>query len=215
MSDFAALVYTSVAVGVGYTLFGVDHYLPIVVLSRTNGWSGSKTFWVVIACGIGHVASSLALGLAGIALSAGLTTLMDIQEFRELLATWFLIVFGGIYFLWGLRQAMKCRNGSGHGHETPSKGAKNAMWGLLVLFVLGPCGPFIPLIMFPAAAMEPWVLAVVTAIFGVCTILTMLAATFLALRGIRLIKSRWAELYSHAIAGVVLAACGLFMLLLE
>lgn len=215
MSDFAALVYTAIAVGVGYTLFGVDHYLPIVVLSRSNGWSGPKTFWVVIACGIGHVASSLALGLAGIALTAGLTTLMDIQEFRELLATWFLIVFGGVYFLWGLREAFKNKAGCAPGHGVPSQGAKNAMWGLLVLFVLGPCGPFIPLIMFPAAAMQPWVLAVVTAIFGVCTILTMLAATFLALRGIRLIKSRWAELYSHAVAGLVLAACGIFMLLLE
>ena len=215
MSDFVALVYTSIAVGVGYTFFGVDHYVPIVALSRTNGWSGSKTFWVVIACGLGHVASSLALGLAGIGLSAGLTTLMDIQEFRELLATWLLILFGALYFLWGLRDAFRKKANPRHAHEAPSKGAKNAMWGLLVIFVLGPCEPFIPLIIFPAAAMEPWVLVVVTAIFAVCTILTMLAATFLALRGIRLIKSRWAELYSHAIAGLVLVACGLFMLLLE
>lgn len=216
MTDFTALIYTTLAIGLGYTLFGVDHYLPIVALSQSNKWSNTKTFWVVIACGLGHVASSLIIGLAGIGLSAGLTSIMELEEFRGLMATWFLIVFGAVYFLWGIRLAVRHKEeGHSHGHHVPSKAANNAMWGLLAVFVLGPCEPFIPLIIFPAASMESWVLVVVTALFTVCTVAVMLAATFLALRGIRLIRSPWAGLYSHAIAGIILIACGLVMLFLE
>ena len=116
MDNLSALITTTLAIGFGYTFFGMDHYLPIVALSKTNGWSNRKTLWVVIACGAGHVASSLALGLAGIGLSAGLTTLMDIQELRGLLATWLLILFGAAYFLWGLRVAFRHKAGGGHAH---------------------------------------------------------------------------------------------------
>jgi hypothetical protein len=216
MENLNALIYTTLALGFGYTFFGVDHYLPIVALSKTNCWSNRKTLWVVVACGIGHVASSLILGLAGIGLSAGLTTIMEIQSKRGLLATWFLIVFGLGYFLWGLRNAKKEMT---HGPHLPKTGKDgkpfNPMWGLLIVFVLGPCEPFIPLIIYPAATMDVMALVIVTVVFTISTILTMIFATFLSLKGIQLLKGKGSGIYSHAIAGLVLVILGVAMLFFE
>jgi len=214
--NLTALIYTTLAIGFGYTFFGMDHYLPIVALSKTNNWSNRKTLWVVIACGLGHVLSSLVLGLAGIGLSAGLTTIMDIQSKRGLLATWLLILFGLGYFLWGLKNAKHEKTHGPHLPKTNKKGKPfNPMWGLLVIFVLGPCEPFIPLIIYPAATMDKMALVVVTLIFTVSTILTMIFATFLSLKGIQLLKGKGSGVYSHAIAGLVLTALGVAMLFFE
>ncbi len=216
MDNLSALITTTLAIGFGYTFFGMDHYLPIVALSKTNGWSNRKTLWVVIACGIGHVLSSLILGLVGIGLSAGLTTIMEIQSQRGILATWLLILFGLGYFLWGLRNAKHEKTHGPHLPKTNRKGKPfDPMWGLLIVFVLGPCEPFIPLIIYPAATMDPMALVIVMVLFAVSTVATMIFATFLSLKGIQLLKGKGSGVYSHAIAGLVLVLLGVAMLFFE
>ena len=78
-----------------------------------------------------------------------------------------------------------------------------------MIFVLGPCEPLIPILMYPAATNSFLGLALVTLIFGVVTVATMLLMVALAERGIRLVPMQRIERYTHLIAGVTILGSGL------
>ncbi len=108
MSDGIALLCgTAALIGLLHTLLGPDHYLPFVAMSRAGGWSLRKTVLVTLMCGIGHVLSSVVLGMVGIALGIGLFKLEAIEVFRGDLAGWLMLAFGLVYFLWGVRRAIR------------------------------------------------------------------------------------------------------------
>ena len=241
MSELSIILTTAVSIAFIHTLVGVDHYVPFIVLSRANSWSLKKTMLIVLFCGIGHVLSSVILGFAGIALSAGVSLLVDIESKRGEFATYFFIIFGLIYTIYGIRRAVKNKthkhitpegyiithahahthgkneyenkNDSDHAHRDGKKKI-NMFWGLFILFVLGPCEPLIPIIMYPAATRNTFALICVTVCFAVCTIATMLTATFIGFKGIRLLNMEKLERYSHVLAGSAILSCGLAVLLL-
>ena len=65
--SFGVLAVTAASVGFLHTLMGPDHYVPFIVLARARGWGIVRTALVTALCGVGHVLSSMALGLIGIA----------------------------------------------------------------------------------------------------------------------------------------------------
>ena len=58
-SQIFILSLTAASIALIHTIFGPDHYLPFVVLSKARKWSNLKTVWITILCGIGHVGSSV------------------------------------------------------------------------------------------------------------------------------------------------------------
>ncbi len=96
-------------------------------------------------------------------------------------------------------------------HEQPAagKGKNITPWALFIIFVLGPCEPLIPLLMYPAASNSMSGMILVATIFSVVTIGTMLGMVFLAERGIRLVSLKPLERYVHALAGGTICASGL------
>jgi sulfite exporter TauE/SafE len=82
-------------------------------------------------------------------------------------------------------------------------------WALFVIFVLGPCEPLIPVLMYPASQHSVWGTVAVVLAFGIATIATMLAVVYLAGRGLERLPLDTAERYSHAFAGAALSLCGL------
>ncbi len=74
-NSIAILSVTAVSIGFIHTILGPDHYLPFIVLSRARKWSVSKTMLITFFCGIGHVLSSVVLGLVGIAVGISVTGL--------------------------------------------------------------------------------------------------------------------------------------------
>jgi nickel/cobalt transporter (NicO) family protein len=226
------LLTTAVFIGFTHTLIGIDHYVPFVVLSKANAWSMKKTMLIVFVCGIGHVLSSVLLGLFGIALSQSLSFLVNIESIRGSLATSFLIGFGLVYTAWALTQLYKNKphthliNGEKHTHDhhgldaaqthhevNPQK-SLNTIWGLFILFVLGPCEPLIPLLMFPAATQKPLAFFGVILAFSSITILTMLGATWIGLKGLKYVKLEGLEKYTHMLAGSAITLCGIMILTL-
>jgi hypothetical protein len=72
---------------------------------------------------------------------------------------------------------------------------------LFIVFVLGPCEPLIPLLMYPAA-MESWGgVLLVTGVFGAVTLATMTGVVALGSRGLDLVPLGRLERFSHALAG--------------
>lgn len=227
--EMMVLLSTAAFLGFFHTLLGPDHYLPFIVMGKARKWSMVKTAWITVLCGIGHVASSVLLGLIGIALGVAVTRLVAVESFRGNLAAWALIAFGLIYFVWGMRRAWKNKphehshfHADGHTHihkhvhaeehahihERDNK-ANITPWVLFTIFVLGPCEPLIPIIMYPAAKENVGGLLLVTLVFGVVTILTMLGIVIASTWGINRLPLKKVERFTHALAGGSICLCGL------
>jgi sulfite exporter TauE/SafE len=226
-SELMALLITAASIGFFHTLLGPDHYVPFIVMAKSGRWSRRKTATITFLCGVGHVLGSVLLGLVGIALGLAVAGLEAVEAVRGGLAAWALIAFGTVYFAWGLRRALRNVphahahshlgglvhththvHTDGHVHAHPSKGGKMTPWILFTIFVLGPCEPLIPLLMYPAAEGGPFDVAIVAAVFGGATVLTMMTVVLLAVRGMALFPFRSAERYVHALAGFAIALCG-------
>jgi sulfite exporter TauE/SafE len=93
-SSIALLSVTAVTIGFFHTLLGPDHYLPFIVLSQAKKWSLRKTMVITFLCGVGHVLSSVILGLIGIAVGISVGKLVSIESFRGNIAAWLFIAFG-------------------------------------------------------------------------------------------------------------------------
>lgn len=230
--ELAVLTASAAVIAFVHTLLGPDHYLPFVAMARARGWGLGKTLRITLICGVGHLAGSVALGLAGIALGIQLASLEWLESVRGNLAAWLLIAFGLTYLAWGLRQAYRRRqhthwhhhdglthshqhsHQSEHQHVHAAPARSLSPWLIFVIFVLGPCEPLIPLLMYPAAREDPAGVLLVTLVFGVVTVLTMAGAVALALLGLKAVKLKRLEPYGHALAGCAILACGLGVALL-
>jgi sulfite exporter TauE/SafE len=234
LSWFAGL---AAAIAFTHTLLGPDHYLPLAVTARAGRWSLWRTLGVVTLCGTGHVLSSLALGVIGIAAGVSVARLEGIESWRGDVAAWALLAFGLCYAAWGIRRASRRAehshlhahaDGTLHVHHHdhreehlhPHAGGEPrrsvSSWVLFSIFLLGPCEPLIPVLMYPAARGGVAEALVVAAVFGVVTLVTMLGATAAAWIGLARIETRHRgiERWSHAIAGVLvcLSAAGVLFL---
>lgn len=229
MDHLTILVGSAVSIGFLHTLIGVDHSLPFVVLGRAQGWTVRKTLVVTALCGVGHVLSSVVLGIFGIAMGVAVGRLEWIESWRGGVAAWALILFGLLYAGWSLaRQRRRQRSAHAHGaevhahehgdgddhrHDGPSPRALTA-WSLFVIFVLGPCEPLIPLLMVPALSLGAWAVVPVAGAFAATTIGTMMLVVALGYYGFELPLFRRLEAHAHTLAGLAIAASGLAIQLL-
>ncbi len=230
MNQEIIILYISAAsIGFFHTLFGPDHYLPFIVMSKARKWSIQKTLWITFLCGIGHVGSSIILGGIGIVLGISITRLKPLENLRGNFAAWILIAFGLVYLIWGLRKVVRNKphehihyhsDGAMHSHKHTHTGehahiqtgemTKNITpWILFVIFVLGPCEPMIPLLMYPAAKESLMGIVVVSIIFGSITIATMIGVVIISTFGLSFIPLGRLERYTHVIAGAVIFLSGL------
>lgn len=227
--EMIILLGTAAFIGFFHTLLGPDHYLPFIVMGKARKWSMVKTSWITVLCGIGHVTSSVLLGCIGIALGLAVTKLAAVESFRGNLAAWALIAFGLVYFVWGMRRAWRHKphehfhfHADGHPHihqhahteehahiHERENAGRLTPWVLFTIFVLGPCEPLIPILMYPAAKENLWGMALVTAVFGTATLLTMLGMVVISLWGIHRLALKNVKRFTHALAGGSICLCGL------
>lgn len=235
--ELTILLATAASIGFVHTILGPDHYVPFIVMAKAGKWSNAKTMFTTFLCGVGHVGSSVVLGLLGIALGLALHKLEFIESFRGNVAAWALISFGLVYFAWGVQRAVRNKphthihphaDGSLHTHEhthtnehahVHSSASEHAHghsssisltpWVLFTIFVLGPCEPLIPLLMYPAANNNMVQVFMVSGLFGIVTVVTMMSVVYLSILGLKLVPEKGAERYIHAIAGGAILLSGL------
>ena len=230
--EILLLCGTAATIAFVHTLAGPDHYLPFVALAKSRQWSLSRALGTTLVCGSGHIVGSVLLGFIGIYASIQLNALEWIEGIRGDLAAWALVSFGLVYMAWGLRRAYRNRphahwhsHGGAmhyhvHSHQHDHKHAHSpqevsgekrgiAGWAIFIVFVLGPCEPLIPLLMFPAARESLLGVVAVTGVFALVTVATMLFAVALALWGLKSFQFRGLARYSDALAGGTIAMCGL------
>jgi len=228
-AELSALVITAASIGVLHTVLGPDHYLPFIMMSWARKWSRVKTTFITFLCGLGHIASSVVLGLIGVSMGLAVKKLELIESVRGNLAAWLLIAFGLAYLVWGLRrayrnqphmhthvhtdQAAHTHRHSHHQKHSHVHNGKNTSsitpWTLFVIFIFGPCEPLIPILMYPAAKNGFFGVLLVTLVFGTATIATMLGVVLLASTGVNFLPLAKVQRFAHVIAGATILLCGL------
>jgi len=283
MTDSTSLLYSSaLTLALVHTLLGPDHYLPFIAMSRAGKWSLAKTIFVTVICGIGHVLSSMVIGVIGIIFGLAVLQLESVESFRNELSGFLMIGFGLIYLVWGVRYVIRNKphthwhvhaDGTIHNHNHThtdehlhvhshdeirlsgnaiienegrilenraatvrermvdsnhsfkhNKSSVFTPWILFTIFLFGPCELLIPLLMYPAARSDIWLVIGVVLIFGITTVATMtfiVVAVHISISQEfvhRILGTNHFQKYGrfgHAVAGFVVLLCGTTMVLLE
>ncbi|MCX5643790.1 MAG: sulfite exporter TauE/SafE family protein [Phycisphaerae bacterium] len=229
--EVKTLLIAAGSVGLIHTLLGPDHYVPFIVMSWARKWSTVKTGIITVLCAMGHIGSSVVLGLVGVSLGLAVESLTGVESLRGRIVAWLFIAFGLAYLIWGLRRVHRSHphqhthphvTGQEHDHvhlhthfgehthvhDIESRKSLTP-WILFTIFVFGPCEPLIPLLMYPAAKGSVFDLIAVTAVFGIVTTAAMLGTVFLGRAGVSFLPVRKVQHYSHALAGATILLCGL------
>lgn len=228
-SNLIALSITAISISFFHTASGPDHYLPFIVLSRSRNWSLSKTIMLTIVCGLGHILSSVVLGIIGVFLGWQINKITFFQDFRGNIASWALLLFGAIYLIYGLWAAYKNKAhkhfdvmgedvfvySHKHGEVVmPSNRVKVTPLVLFAIFVMGPSEPLIPLLFYSGLNRSVAEISTIIGVFTLSTVLTMLAMVLLGVYGYSFFKAEKFERYTPAISGAVVLACGFGMVFL-
>jgi ABC-type nickel/cobalt efflux system permease component RcnA len=222
------LAGTAVTIGFVHTIVGPDHYLPFIVMGEARKWTIRKTMFITFLCGLGHVLSSVVVGFIGIAAGISLSKLEFLEGFRGNIAAWLLIAFGLVYTLISLRNVYRRKQHvhththadgtahehrhdhfSGHSHIHLNDRKNLTPWILFLIFVLGPCEPLIPILMYPAAENNISGVILVSLLFSAVTIATMMAVVLAFRLGLSSINLKPLERWVNVIAGATIAVSGL------
>lgn len=253
-SEFSILAITTISIAFFHTLSGPDYYLPFIMISKAREWKLRKTLIFTAICGLGHVGSSVVLGLIGIALGIAVGKLELWEGVRGSIVSWLFTSFGLIYMVWGIRHSYRNKQhthrhfhfGTGlhnhehnhhdehihvhlpanivlnqelkyheHAHVHSQESKRNITpWILFTIFIFGPCEPLIPIVIYPAAKDSYQMMFILTLIFSLITISTMISLVATAYYGSRLIPIKKLERHYHSLAGGAIFLCGVGMLVL-
>ncbi len=227
-TELSILIPTAITIAFLHTILGPDHYVPFIAMARARKWSMLRTIWITFFAGLGHVIGSVVLGIIGIVFGLAIKKLQIVESFQGDLAAWMLIIFGLVYFAWGMKRAIRNKphthkhiheDGITHSHEHNhqekhlhphdlKKKKDITPWVLFAIFIFGPCEALIPIFMFTAINNTIYNLIFVTIAFGLVTIITMLGVVISASFGISFIPITKFEKYSHAITGIIISFLG-------
>ena len=208
MIDESMIIAGSAAsIGFVHTILGPDHYLPLVAMAKTNGWSATKTAIYVEVSGVSPLLGTLVVGSLVFLLGFAFLNIETVQALRSNFAGWFLILFGLVYFVWGAKWAIR--------HDRTSSQPKNSNFSrctpfaLFLFFILGPCEPLLPLMSIGSESDQVSSSILVVSAFCGTTILTMLACVMFFYYGVSRISFflRF-EKYMHAVTGLIVFLCG-------
>ena len=176
---------------------------------------------ITFFCGLGHVFSSVVLGLVGL-LGISVSKLVSVESFRGNIAAWLFIAFGLVYMILSIRNLLKNRkhshspfhvDGNKHVHEHDHHMEHTHFHHEDVINIegmdifpdifFGPCEPLIPILMYPAAKNNFSGALIVSVLFSV-TIATMMSIVLAFNMGFNKINLKPVEKYSHLIAGAMI-----------
>lgn len=200
------LVLAVIAVGVLHTLVP-DHWVPITLLARQQGWSRARTARAAFVAGLGHTVSTLAIG--ALVWFAGLAVALRFGHAVSLLSSLALIGFGGWIALSSLREL---REGDDRHHERDDDERPKSRMALLLILGSSPMVEGIPA--FFAAAKFGWeLILIMSAFFALSTIATYVTLCVLSDRALRRLSLGPLERYGEVLSGAIIAVVGIVFLI--
>jgi ABC-type nickel/cobalt efflux system permease component RcnA len=229
------LIGAVVAVGVLHTIVP-DHWVPITLIARAQGWSARETALAALRAGTGHVVSTLLIGaIVWIAGAAFATRFGNVVSIASSLA---LIGFGAWIGIGALREL---RDGHGHDHglEHHSGGHEDhdsATWhrtaddgetsppmhehkqktssrtALLLILGSSPMVEGIPAF-FAAGKYGFGLIAIMSIAFAISTIVTYIVLCVYSTAGLQRVNLGSFEQYGEVISGAFIALVGVVFLI--
>lgn len=202
---FASVAATGFAVAFLHAALPT-HWLPFVLVGRAQKWSAGKTLGVAGLAGLGHVALTIALGLALVGAGGVLE-----QRFGHVFAP----VVGGLMILLGLYYYLVRRPHAEHAPtQTRYRSDRAAIAGLIMLLSLSPCEAFLPIYM--ANIGHGWgVFAALSLVLLSATAAGMLLFTGLSLAGVSRLNLTALEKHESKILGAALILIGAAVVIFE
>jgi len=183
-----------------------NHWIPLVVIAKTENWTRREALWMTAITGSAHTASTIlvgiVVGLVGYKLSSS-------YEFvTSVIAPSILVILGLTYIIIDLK--------SPHDHtpvETNSihKRSKIAIIAsLCVAMFFSPCIE-IEAYFFTAGIFGWTGIVAVSIIYLILTIIGMVLLVDLGIRGVERIRWHYLEHHEKRVTGIVLIVLGLFV----
>ena len=192
------LVGAVAGVGVFHTVMP-DHWVPITLLARQRGWSKAETARAAFQAGVGHVLSTLAIGLvvgiAGAAFARRFGSLVDVA------ASLALIGFGAWFAVAGWREI------DGEERDHPHPHGSSGRTGLLIILGSSPMVEGIPAF-FAAARYGIALIAVMAVVFAASTIATYVVLCVGSAEGFGRVRLGPLERYGEVLSGGLIALVG-------
>ena len=209
-----------------------DHWLPFVLMARSQNWSSRRTLLLVSLAGFLHVLVSIAVAAIGIGVGAGSARFLaeNFGRSLEFLAGVLLVVFGLGYGILAHRREARAhapdaapggdvekgrRPPHAHGHLLEHWFHRALTGGALVAIIgISPCALLVPILL--AASAQGTVPLVAAGIgFALCTIGTMVLVTFFASRGMSRLQLPFFTRYGDLISGLMIAIAGIAVIFEE
>ena len=211
-----------------------DHWAPIAVLARSQGWSRARTAGAAALAGTGHVVSTLVLG--AVVWSIGAVAAVRYGNIVDRLAAFALIAFGVWMAIASWREMREAKFGHAHSHRHPD-GSQHVHWhehgaedwhvdggvavmhehdhavsgrtALLLILGSSPMIEGLPAF-FAASTYGPALLGVMAVVFAASTIVTYVVLSTAAHGGLERVALGRFERYGEVLSGAFVACAGIF-----
>ncbi|PRY35012.1 hypothetical protein CLV58_11595 [Spirosoma oryzae] len=190
-----------------------NHWLPVVLIGRAEGWSERETLGVVALSGFFHTLSTVVLGIVIGAIGIEVSERLEAQT--RLVASLLLVFMGLIYF------AMHDANAGSpdHPHEHVPRGLTGRskatiITTLSVAMLFSPCLE-IETFFFTAGTLGWSAITTLAVAYTVVTIACMVGLTAVSFRGLAQVNWHWLDHYEKRITGGILIALGIFIFFIK
>ena len=201
--NLTPFVFTIATVSLLHALLPT-HWLPFVLVGKTEQWTRKKILSLVLLAGGGHVAMTAILGLVVALLGKGILHL--IEPGAPFMAASILIAVGGVYLILGIKDKKRNETGHHHNHHKVREGA--AALSLFLMLTCSPCEAVVP-VFFAASGLGWSSLMILALIMLVCTLTAMGALTILTLSGYEKLRFHILEKNERIVIGLLLICMGL------
>ncbi len=185
-----------------------NHWLPLVLLGKTENWTGRQLVVYTAIAGLAHTTSTVLIGiLIGV---IGVRLSQEYEPITRLVAPAILIALGAVYIAWDIRgRSQHQPQDDGLCINLPrAKTTVGILASLTVAMFFSPCIE-IEAYYFTASGIGWLGIWIVSIIYVVVTVLGMIILATLGRSGIEKIQSHSLEQYEHTIIGAILMLLGL------
>lgn len=212
-----------------------DHWAPIAVLARAQGWSRARTAGAAALAGTGHVVTTLLLG--AVVWSIGAVAAVHYGHIVDRFAAFALIAFGAWMAIASWREMQQTQFGHAHVHRH-ADGSQHAHWhehdatdwhvgeggvavmhehdhavsgrtALLLILGSSPMIEGLPAF-FAASTYGPALLGIMAVVFAAATIVTYVVLSTAAHGGLERVALGRFERYGEVLSGTLVACVGIF-----
>ncbi|MEW6102823.1 MAG: hypothetical protein AB1630_03245 [bacterium] len=190
-----------------------DHWIPLIMISKTEKWSRVETSWITALIAIPHIISTILIGtligIIGYKLSSANEFIMRIAS------PLILVSLGLVYIFLNFKS-----HGGQHHQDSVRTGAISKKSKSAIIFPLATALFFSPCVAigsyFFVAGTRGWSgIVMVSAIYLIVTILGMILMVDLGMKGTERIKWHFLDRHEKAITGAVLIILAVLVYFME